>query len=163
MLLVFWLMGMLRANGIAADRFAESVSRIDGHVFTSKQRTQYAGAFNRRMRAARDEANSRDRKEWSSISTLQDWERFRGQRLERLRKEMKQSSGERRSIPTHRVVGTIAGERFVIERLAFPSRPGIWVAANLYRPAKPLKSMPVILIAHSHHRWKTQKWHRWHW
>ena len=38
----------------------------------------------------------------------------------------------------------------------FESRPGLWVTANLYLPAKPIKAMPGILICHSHHNPKTQ-------
>src|SRR5262249_19738460 len=42
----------------------------------------------------------------------------------------------------------------------YESRPGLWVAGNLYVPltpgSKPARSMPGILIAHAHHRGKNQ-------
>ena len=50
-----------------------------------------------------------------------------------------------------RVTGTLPGDGFVIEKVAYESRPGDWVPGHLYRPANPTGSMPGILIAHAHH------------
>src|SRR5437762_3327806 len=40
--------------------------------------------------------------------------------------------------------------------IATESRPGLFVTANLYRPARPPASLPGILISHSHHNPKTE-------
>src|SRR5262249_10478298 len=56
-----------------------------------------------------------------------------------------------------RVTKTIEGGGYAIENTLFESRPGLWVTANLYRPAKPQAAgMPGIIIIHSHHNPKEQ-------
>src|SRR5262249_23730723 len=55
-----------------------------------------------------------------------------------------------------RVTRKLEGDGYRIENLVFESRPGVLVTANLYGPAKAPKSMPGILIVHSHHNPKTQ-------
>ena len=54
------------------------------------------------------------------------------------------------------IKGTTEGEGFTVEKLHFQSRPGLYVTANLYLPAKPPASMPGLLICHSHHNPKTE-------
>ena len=54
------------------------------------------------------------------------------------------------------VTGGIDGDGYRIEKIVYQSRPGLFVTANLYTPAKPGKSMPGILLCHSHHSPKTQ-------
>ena len=51
-----------------------------------------------------------------------------------------------------RVTGIIKGDGFVVEKLHYQSRPGLYVTANLYRPADPtLKGrMPAVLYLCGH-------------
>ena len=51
---------------------------------------------------------------------------------------------------------TLEGDGYRIEDLVFESRPGLVVTANLYAPARTPRSMPGILISHSHHNPKDQ-------
>ena len=53
------------------------------------------------------------------------------------------------------VTRTFDGDGYVIQCVVYESRPGFWVAANLYLPAKPPEKMPGIIIAHAHHGGKT--------
>ena len=50
----------------------------------------------------------------------------------------------------------IEGDGYRIENVVYESRPGLFVTANLYLPAKPKKSTPAVLFSHSHHNPKTQ-------
>jgi dienelactone hydrolase len=50
-----------------------------------------------------------------------------------------------------KVTGTVERGPVVIEKLHYQSRPGLYVTANLYRPAKPAeKKMPAILYVCGH-------------
>jgi dienelactone hydrolase len=51
-----------------------------------------------------------------------------------------------------KVTGTVEGEGFVVEKLVFESRPGLFVTANVYRPAKidGAKKLPAILYVCGH-------------
>ncbi|MEX0701988.1 MAG: acetylxylan esterase [Planctomycetales bacterium] len=100
-------------------------------------------------------ANARELALWRNVKSRSDWERFRDERIAALRKSL----GEFLDPPSDlrvRTMGAIDGDGFRIENIVFESRPGLLVTANLYLPAKPGKSLPGILICHSHHRPKTQ-------
>ncbi|HEX7901769.1 MAG TPA: hypothetical protein VF950_28680, partial [Planctomycetota bacterium] len=84
----------------------------------------------------------------------EDWERYRDVRLKALRDSL---GAWPAPPPTRPVVAkTLAFEGGRIENLAYESRPGLFVTANLYSPAKPAASMPGLIIIHSHHNAKTQ-------
>jgi dienelactone hydrolase len=109
----------------------------------------------RLLRARGDVANQRDLATSREVANRADWERLRDERLKRLRMAL----GVTTALPKNldfRVTKAIKGDGFVVENLIYESRPGLWVTANLYAPAKPGKKMPGILITHSHHRPKTQ-------
>ena len=104
----------------------------------------------RRMR----EANRRESKAFAEVATKEHWEKYRDARLRSLR----ESLGPFPDAPKAMRIETtreLVGEGYLIRNLVYESRPGIWVAANLYFPAKPPAKMPGILIAHSHHNGKT--------
>jgi cephalosporin-C deacetylase-like acetyl esterase len=50
-------------------------------------------------------------------------------------------------------LGTLAQPGVVIERLTFPSRPGVRVTANLYRPDSLRGRLPTVLSVHGHWAW----------
>lgn len=96
------------------------------------------------------EANQRESKAFAEVATKEQWGKYRDQRIQKL----KESLGTFPEAPKDiRVVVTrnIEGEGYVIRNLLYESRPGFWVAANLYLPAKQPEKMPGIVIAHSHH------------
>jgi len=99
--------------------------------------------------------NDRENDAWDQVQSRPDWERFRDERIARL----KQSLGRWPAPPVHldpTVTGTIDGDGFTIENLVFATRPGLIVTANLYVPAPLRDAMPGIVICHSHHRPKEQ-------
>lgn len=49
-----------------------------------------------------------------------------------------------------RVTGTVERPDFVVEKLYFQSRPGLYVTANLYRPKKVDRPLPAILYVCGH-------------
>jgi cephalosporin-C deacetylase-like acetyl esterase len=104
----------------------------------------------RRMR----EANLRESQAFAAVTTREQWEAHRDARIKALR----ESLGTFPEVPKDmRVVVTrkLDGDGYRIENLVYETRPGLWVTANLYLPAKPVEKMPGILISHSHHTPKT--------
>jgi dienelactone hydrolase len=50
-----------------------------------------------------------------------------------------------------KVTGTVEGEGFAVEKLVFESRPGLYVTANVYKPARSLTDkLPAILYVCGH-------------
>ncbi len=109
----------------------------------------------RDIRSRRAAANRRETLAWRALKTRADWERFRDVRLQALRSSLGQFPPRPKDLKA-RVTRTLAGDGFRVENLVFESRPGLVVTANLYLPDPPRKSMPGILICHSHHNPKTQ-------
>jgi dienelactone hydrolase len=114
-----------------------------------------AGAEALQVRALRDAANRRETKAWQALKNRADWERYRDARLAALRASLGTFPPAPKDLKV-RVTRTLAGEGHKVENLVFESRPGLVVTANLYLPDPPVRSMPGILICHSHHNPKSQ-------
>ncbi len=97
----------------------------------------------------------RENEAWYKVQTRQDWEQFRDQRMGALRTSLGQFPPAPKYLKAE-TTGHIAGDGYRIDNIVYESRPGLFVTANLYLPAKPLKSMPAVLFSHSHHNPKTQ-------
>src|SRR6516162_9071264 len=110
----------------------------------------------RDVRARLKEANMRDLEAWRKIETKEQWEKFRDERIAALKKSLGEFPEPPKDLKV-RVTKTIEGDGYAIENTLYESRPGFWVTANLYRPAKPQASgIPGIVIIHSHHNPKEQ-------
>lgn len=111
-----------------------------------------------RMRAA----SERDTAVFDRIQTRADWEEYRDERLDAMRKSI--GSGDMPAKPVSgavsgadfEVTGTVEGDGFRIENLVIAGRAGLPITANLYLPAKPADSMPGILFVTAHHNGKWQ-------
>jgi cephalosporin-C deacetylase-like acetyl esterase len=144
------------ADGGAKD-LADSLRTLEGNVLPregekAKEQRQMVA---RDVRARVQAANQRDSKAWQQVRGRADWEKFRDARLEALRASLGNFPTRPADLKV-RVTRTLEGDGYRIENLVFESRPGLWVTANLYLPAKPARSMPGILICHSHHNPKSQ-------
>lgn len=112
------------------------------------------------LKTRRRNRNEQDVANWRSIKTRQQWEQFRDRRIKELRRSLGTltAPGEVEDVT---VTKTLTGEGFLVDCLVFESRPGLFVTANLYRPAEDRRlisgpQMPGILICPSHHNPKTQ-------
>jgi cephalosporin-C deacetylase-like acetyl esterase len=57
---------------------------------------------------------------------------------------------ERRRPVAVKEFGSLAGDGFRVEKLAYESLPGLWVTANLYIPAEGSGPFPAVLLAPGH-------------
>jgi cephalosporin-C deacetylase-like acetyl esterase len=101
------------------------------------------------------EASERETIAWKGIKTKEEWERYRDTKIQALRDSLNLPDIPR-GRPTTHVTGTIKDNGYTIENLVFESRPGLWVTANLYQPARPRPAMEAIILCHSHHAPKWQ-------
>lgn len=149
---VLALVVVLQSIGLASAQPVD-VSLISPDVLTKEQKSEAPGMIDRWVERETAEFNAKNRQDWSKITTKEAWEKYRDERIANL----KRSLGEfpKPGKVNVRVTATIPGDGFVIENVLYESRPGLWVAGNLYSPAKPSASMPGILIAHAHHNGKT--------
>src|SRR5262245_315368 len=96
------------------------------------------------------EANLRESKAFADVTTKEQWEKYRDERIQKL----KESLGTFPEVPKDmkiKVTRELDGEGYVIHNIVYETRPGLWVSANLYLPAKIPDKMPGIIIAHAHH------------
>jgi cephalosporin-C deacetylase-like acetyl esterase len=62
---------------------------------------------------------------------------------------------------TAKQFGTLSGDGFRIEKLAYESLPGFWVTANLYVPASGSGPFPAVLLAPGHEATGKQSQYSW--
>jgi cephalosporin-C deacetylase-like acetyl esterase len=90
----------------------------------------------------------------ADVKTLDDWKRLRPKLREQLFEMLGLQPLPERT-PLHATVtGTVDGDTFVVEKLHFQSRPGLYVTTNFYRPKQVDKPLPTILYLCGHSRVK---------
>lgn len=88
----------------------------------------------------------------SDIDSLEQWNAKRQQYRDELLEMLGLSSLPERTELAAEVTGTTEHDEFVVERVQFQSRPGLYVTGNLYRPKKAEKPLPAILYVCGHGR-----------
>lgn len=83
-------------------------------------------------------------------ATRAEWEARRGELQARLRTSLGLAPEEPRSPLNATVLGTLERDGYIVEKVQFESRPGWYVAALLYRPARQNAPAPGILCPHGH-------------
>jgi cephalosporin-C deacetylase-like acetyl esterase len=139
------------------EELAKRLRDLDSQVFPAEggKAKEPARMLARSVRSRMQAANVRDNQAWRQVKDRAGWEKFRDARLRALRTSLGRFPPPPKSLKV-RVTRELKGDGYRIENLVFESRPGLVVTANLYLPARPPRSMPGILISHSHHNPKTQ-------
>ncbi|MGE4562143.1 MAG: acetylxylan esterase [Rhodospirillales bacterium] len=152
---VFVLTALCVASFAVAADFSAALHEVDASVLSDEERENYVGMVARDIERRRLLAIQRENKAWADVNSRADWERFRDQRMNALRKSLGQFPPAPKFLNVE-TTGRLEGDGYRIENVVFESRPGLFVTANLYLPAEPMKSMPAVLFSHSHHNPKTQ-------
>ncbi len=140
-----------RTPGDAAE-LAKELERLSDLVIGPGERQKFASQLTGYVNGQRQRSNQASTQAWSAIRSREDWERFRDEKLARLR----QAHGwaATRAVPLSLEVKRRhedAAGRFVVENIIYQSRPNVWVTANLYRPAQVAHGAPGLVISHAHH------------
>jgi dienelactone hydrolase len=155
-ILAVLVISIAAATGAAQEAKSELIAalqRLDARVF--KPDSPDANLPAQALRQLRDRVNLQDVEQWKKIKTKADWEKFRDERIAALRKSLGPFPEPPKLVKVV-TTKTIPGDGFTVENIIYESRPGLFVAANLYVPAKTTKPMPGFIIIHSHHNPKTQ-------
>lgn len=99
-------------------------------------------------------ANLRESKAFAAVETRAQWEVHRDARIAALKASLGTFPEPPKDVRV-KVTREFAGDGFRLRNVLYESRPGVWVSANLYLPAKPPEKMPGILISTAHHTAKT--------
>ena len=83
-------------------------------------------------------------------STLEEWQKLRGELLENLRFSSSIDLLRHDAPLSAQVFGAVEFPDFVVEKVIFQSLPGFYVAGNLYRPKDVSKKYPAVLNPHGH-------------
>ena len=135
---------------------ADALEKLRTHTMPEDKRNALGDMVRENLRDRLRAANARSTAAWRKVKTRQDWQRFRDDRLKALRESLGTLPAPPEKLSV-RVARKRKGDGYGIENLLFESRPGLWVTANLYLPVTPPKSMPGILLCHSHHAPKHQR------
>jgi hypothetical protein len=140
-------------------QFAQQLRELDARVIELGKVRQppLAAIWSRDVASRLRLANLADQEAWAQVKNPADWERYRDVRLQALRTSLGRFPTVPKSINV-RITNSHEGDGYRVENLVYESRPGLLVTANLYRPLKLGKSMPGILISHSHHNPKHVGW-----
>jgi cephalosporin-C deacetylase-like acetyl esterase len=162
LVLALGLGGPFESNGwgwaeVTENGLARQLRDLDAKVFLADgtRAKALAEMLARDVRARLQAANLRENEAWRKVSSRPDWENYRDVRLQALRASLGRFPPAPKDLKV-RVTRTLDGDGYLIDNLVFESRPGLVVTANLYAPAQPSRSMPGILISHSHHNPRTQ-------
>jgi dienelactone hydrolase len=149
------LLAQVSAQDAGVKQRADELRKLDIRVFKpgSDEAKQAPDLVWKYFKAQRDQVNL-DSLKWK-FDTKAEWEKLRDEKIANLRTYLGKFPDPPPNLEVH-VTKKIDGDGFVIENTLFESRPGLWVTANLYRPEPLPKSLPGIVIIHSHHNSKTQ-------
>jgi dienelactone hydrolase len=153
-------LGLVAIGTLAADdkteEFASRLRELNAQVIASEPPWgALAQMLAKDARTRIQAANRRESAAWHLLRSKQDWERYRDERVGKLRDsigKLPAPGTELKTIETKR----FESDGFIIQNLVMETRPGLFMAANVYSPAKPGSAMPGVVICHSHHNSKTQ-------
>jgi dienelactone hydrolase len=136
---------------------AGELAALDSHVWDPLYRRYNAvrTMVERHQEKRAHQAILAERRAWDGVKTLDDWKRYRETRLQSLREVVGKYPTERPPLDV-RVSMRYDGDGYHRENLAYQSRSGFYVSANLYLPAELHPPIPAIVIQHSYHYPKTQ-------
>jgi hypothetical protein len=86
----------------------------------------------------------------AEIETLDDWNAKKGEYRRNLLEMLGLDPLPERTDLKAEVTGRVEAEDFVVEKVHYQSRPGLYVTGNLYLPKKVEKALPAILYVCGH-------------
>jgi dienelactone hydrolase len=155
MLLALGWVSLLRADETNVQALQAGLENFTRPAIPEEIKQQLRDYVSEDLRARRDAANRRSTAEWEAITSCEAWEKFRREKMTRLRKSLGRSFAaddwQPPQVTSVEIAGTIQGEGYRIEKILYRSAYGQWITANLYVPTPPREKMPGFVISHSHH------------
>jgi hypothetical protein len=136
---------------------AAELSKLNSDVLSRDERRHYnipdmlENSISSRIKSLAME----EKEEWKTVSTLEDWEKYRDKRVDALKDALGDFS-EKASNLNYQVSGTYDGDGYRLHNIVYQSSPGIYITASLFLPENPPEKMPGIIIIPGHHYPRTE-------
>ncbi|MCA9161525.1 MAG: acetylxylan esterase [Planctomycetales bacterium] len=161
LLLAFGIFAFCTGTCLADEsaQIVEALRTLDANVLQGDEAKSLREMWPNDVRRRRQAANERSIADWRSVQSLEDWKRYREEKMERLAASLGNIAPPS-ELKIH-ITASHSADSLRVHNILFNSRPGLWISANLYEPATDDKSdvaertRPGILICHSHHTPKT--------
>jgi dienelactone hydrolase len=88
--------------------------------------------------------------DWQRDITQENWPARRDEMRTKLQRMLGLDPWPERTPLRPEITGTVEGDGYVVEKLHFQSRPGLYVTANFYRPKEVPQPLPAILYVCGH-------------
>lgn len=127
-------------------------TQLQTRVWTDAERAslQPGSMIYRQQRGRAIAELEKQAKAWGAVTTREQWEQFRDERigaLQRFLGEFPVGTDLRAQVGKEYV-----GKGYRRQDVVYQSRPGLWIAANLYLPETVRGRVPAVIIVPSHHR-----------
>ncbi|RLS23885.1 MAG: hypothetical protein DWH70_08470 [Planctomycetota bacterium] len=158
-LLVLICMGFSGASVLLSQstkEIAKTLSVLDPVVAKDKFQEVFKNQDWEEVRNQIVGANAKSSTEWKNITTKDGWEKYSNLKLAQLKSSLGKFPEETTQL-NYKVLKSIPSAGYTIECIAYESRPGFWVTANLYRSSNPTTKEPGIIICPAHHTPKENK------
>ena len=158
-LLVLISMGFSGANvvfGQSNEEIAKTLSILDPMIAKDKFQEVFKNQDWEEVRNQIKNANAKSSVEWNGIETKEAWLKYSQGKIAQLKTSLGKFPEETTQL-NYKVLKSIPREGHTIECIAYESRPGFWVTANLYRSSNPTNEEPGIIICPAHHTPKENK------
>jgi hypothetical protein len=158
-LLVLISMGFSGANVVCSqstEEIAKTLSILDSMIAKDKFQEVFKNQDWEEVRNQVKNANAKSSVEWNGIETKEEWLKYSQGKIAQLKTSLGKFPEETTQL-NYKVLKSIPREGHTIECIAYESRPGFWVTANLYRSSNPTNEEPGIIICPAHHTPKENK------
>ncbi|MFM7098012.1 MAG: hypothetical protein ACKO16_11430 [Gemmataceae bacterium] len=148
---IFWICLIAgKLSGQTNDEITRELSKIDSIIIKENLQDTVRNQDWDEIRIQTKKGNTKSSDEWNGIKTKADWQKYSQAKIANLKSSLGKFPEESTQI-NFKVFKTLPGDGYTIDCLAFESRPGLWVSANLYRPSKKSPGHPGIIICSAHH------------
>ena len=139
-----------------ADPMADQLKSLSPYAMTRVQRAYHdvTNMLFNKIDSRTKELAMQEHEEWDQVETLQDWEAYRERRMPVLLGALGEPPAKKCEL-NYQQSSVYRGDGYQIRNIAYQSRPGFYIAANLYLPAEPPDKMPGMILLPAHHYPKT--------
>ena len=158
-LLVLISIGFSDANVVfsqSTEEIAKTLSILDPMIAKDKFQEVFKNQDWEEVRNQIKNANAKSSVEWNGIETKEAWLKYSQGKIAQLKTSLGKFPEETTQL-NYKVLKSIPREGHTIECIAYESRPGFWVTANLYRSSNPTNEEPGLIICPAHHTPKENK------
>ena len=158
-LLVLICMGFSGASVLfsqSTEEIAKTLLTLDPVVAKDKFQEVFKNQDWEEVRDQIKNANAKSSVAWNGIETKEAWRKYSEGKMAQLKSSLGKFPEETTQL-NYKVLKSIPRDEYTIQCIAYESRAGFWVTANLYHPKNATQAQPGIIICPAHHTPKENK------